>query len=344
MLTLATAARAADAIVAAPDPEPVEYVRVCNAAGKGFFYIPGTENCLSIRGYVRYDAAFGSYLAVTSDTGDETWAKHARAMLKVSTWSATDLGDLNTYVEMQMDWDTLQDTANHYTEGSFSIPVAYIQLGGLQIGVNDSAFVTYPDYAGDVINDGLYGPFTTNLISYTFTNDSGFSAILSLEQGDGAPGWLIDDYVPHVVAGLGFEQDNWGVKGVVAWDSRDGAGRGGLAATLRGDVKFNDSFSAFAMLLYAEAGTADSYGVWVTNGADTFSVIAGASATLSDSLALNGQIQWQEGNGGSDVWYVAANANYTVVPGFVVTPEVNWLRDNAGDSYWGGLVRFEREF
>src|SRR5690606_35769698 len=36
-----TGAKAADAIVFA-EPEPVEYVRVCDVYGAGFFYIPGT--------------------------------------------------------------------------------------------------------------------------------------------------------------------------------------------------------------------------------------------------------------------------------------------------------------
>jgi len=42
-----THANAADAIVA-PEPEAVEYVRVCDAYGAGYFYIPGTETCVSM--------------------------------------------------------------------------------------------------------------------------------------------------------------------------------------------------------------------------------------------------------------------------------------------------------
>ncbi|MBY5807028.1 porin, partial [Rhizobium ruizarguesonis] len=41
-LAVVSGAQAADAIVAA-EPEPVEYVRVCDAYGTGYFYIPGTE-------------------------------------------------------------------------------------------------------------------------------------------------------------------------------------------------------------------------------------------------------------------------------------------------------------
>ena len=31
----------------------VEYVKVCSLYGAGFFYIPGTDTCLKIGGYVR---------------------------------------------------------------------------------------------------------------------------------------------------------------------------------------------------------------------------------------------------------------------------------------------------
>ena len=49
-LVAVSGARAADAVVY--EPEPVEYVKVCDAYGAGFFYIPGTETCLSISGQV----------------------------------------------------------------------------------------------------------------------------------------------------------------------------------------------------------------------------------------------------------------------------------------------------
>ncbi|MDT7999130.1 porin, partial [Brucella melitensis] len=57
-LVAASGAQAADAIVA-PESEAVEYVRVCDAYGAGYFYIPGTETCLRVHGYVRYDVKGG---------------------------------------------------------------------------------------------------------------------------------------------------------------------------------------------------------------------------------------------------------------------------------------------
>ena len=58
-LVAVSGARAADAVVA-PEPEPVEYVRVCDVYGAGFYYIPGTETCLKVSGYFRYDIGAGS--------------------------------------------------------------------------------------------------------------------------------------------------------------------------------------------------------------------------------------------------------------------------------------------
>ena len=49
-------AQAADLSVA----EPVDYVKVCDAFGAGYWYIPGTDTCLKIGGLVRMDIQFHS--------------------------------------------------------------------------------------------------------------------------------------------------------------------------------------------------------------------------------------------------------------------------------------------
>ncbi len=58
-LAAVSGAHAADAIVAA-DAEPMEYVRVCDAYGKGYFYIPGTETCLKVGGMLRSEGKWRS--------------------------------------------------------------------------------------------------------------------------------------------------------------------------------------------------------------------------------------------------------------------------------------------
>ena len=49
-------AQAADLPVKA---KPVQYVKICSLYGAGFYYIPGTDTCLKIGGFIRIDAAWG---------------------------------------------------------------------------------------------------------------------------------------------------------------------------------------------------------------------------------------------------------------------------------------------
>ena len=53
-------AQAADLPVKA---KAVEYVRICSLYGAGFFYIPGTDTCIKLGGYLRVDTTFngGTY-------------------------------------------------------------------------------------------------------------------------------------------------------------------------------------------------------------------------------------------------------------------------------------------
>ena len=54
-LVAVAGAQAADLPVKA---KPVEYVKVCSIYGAGFFYIPGTDTCIKIGGWVRAEYAF----------------------------------------------------------------------------------------------------------------------------------------------------------------------------------------------------------------------------------------------------------------------------------------------
>src|SRR5277367_6542846 len=56
-LMAVSAAQAADLPVKAA---PVEYVKVCNIYGAGFWYVPGTDTCMKIGTWVRYEIYTGS--------------------------------------------------------------------------------------------------------------------------------------------------------------------------------------------------------------------------------------------------------------------------------------------
>ncbi len=55
---LAAAAGAQAADLPFRKAAPVEYVRVCDWTGAGFFYIPGTDTCLKVGGFARVEYGF----------------------------------------------------------------------------------------------------------------------------------------------------------------------------------------------------------------------------------------------------------------------------------------------
>src|SRR5580704_12049254 len=63
-LAAVTAGQAADLPVKA---KPVEYVKICSIYGAGFYYMPGTDLCIKIGGWVRAEAMTGN------TTGSFTW-------------------------------------------------------------------------------------------------------------------------------------------------------------------------------------------------------------------------------------------------------------------------------
>src|SRR3954468_15280141 len=104
-LVAVSGARAADAVVVA-EPEPVEYVRVCDVYGTSFYYIPGTEICLKVGGYVRYDIGAGDLFGDDLDADGEadTWHKRGRFQLRVDARTETELGTLRGYAAINFNW------------------------------------------------------------------------------------------------------------------------------------------------------------------------------------------------------------------------------------------------
>jgi hypothetical protein len=211
-LVAVSGARAADAVEVVAEPEPMEYVRICDTYGTGFYYIPGTETCLRVGGYIRYDIGVGDLFGVrTIDKQDvlvggvldhnDTYYKRARAALQLDARTETELGTLRGYMHINFNYDT---DGNGIRVGGIPVDIAgidgvsdasdnwginhaYIELGGFRIGKTDSYFTTFTDYAGGVINDDLvgYGPFGTHQIAYTFDAGNGLTAGVALETGDG---------------------------------------------------------------------------------------------------------------------------------------------------------------
>ena len=96
-------AQAADLPVKA---KAVEYVRICSLYGAGFFYIPGTDTCIKLGGYLRVDTTFNGGAhgapAWNGDLGQQNryrdyFVSRSRMALTVDTRTATEYGVVRTF-------------------------------------------------------------------------------------------------------------------------------------------------------------------------------------------------------------------------------------------------------
>ncbi|MGI4765212.1 MAG: porin [Janthinobacterium lividum] len=204
LIGAASVAQAADLPVA--KAAPVDYVRVCDWTGAGFFYIPGTDTCLNIGAQVRIEgnyisnsrtlaptpganAATGNRVIVPARDRDETGFL-ARTRLGIDTRTQTAYGTLRAFVQYQIDRvqglygeGGLSGGANTVSNsgGNNATPRrAFIQFAGITAGRVQSFFDFYADnynYEGIANSD-----IAQNVFAYTYQVGGGFSATLSIED------------------------------------------------------------------------------------------------------------------------------------------------------------------
>src|SRR5262249_56946077 len=127
-LFMAQSAYAADLPIKA---KAVEYVRVCSLYGAGFWYIPGTDTCIKIGGYLRVDTTLnggGSHgqPAWSGDSGQRNryfdyFISRSRMALQIDTRTATEYGVVRTYGQGDFQFNNF-GTSNNNGFGTATIP------------------------------------------------------------------------------------------------------------------------------------------------------------------------------------------------------------------------------
>jgi porin-like protein len=130
-------AQAADLPVKA---KAVEYVRICSLYGAGFFYIPGTDTCIKLGGYLRVDTTFNGGIydqpAWSGDLGQgnryrDYFAARSRLALTIDTRTATEYGVVRTFGQGDFQFSTLGGTT--YNPNSLNTSLL-TTTSGTQIG------------------------------------------------------------------------------------------------------------------------------------------------------------------------------------------------------------------
>ncbi len=186
-------AQAADLPSRKAAPAAVEYVRVCSTYGAGFFYIPGTQTCLRVGGRLRAEYLVQeTFNGVGLDTADN-YGFRARGRLNIDARTATAYGTLRTFVRFEMTVSNgsygqgVNSTGPQFVaaRGGAGGTVSNLDKGFIQFGpVTAGRAQSFFDFYADTHN---YGPIrgsdmTANLLAYTATFGSGFSATISLED------------------------------------------------------------------------------------------------------------------------------------------------------------------
>ena len=216
------AVRAADLPIA----EPVEYVRICDAFGTGFYYIPGTDTCLRLTGLVRAEAHyvdgdpdvfFGDGTVDTLNSQFNNFTTRSRARTQFDARTSTSIGLVRSYIEWEFTIGPTNYTEDYTTEVEMNY--AYVEvtndLGMFTAGRQDSFFDFWgsDDYGSRIdIDDNTT---EQNLFAYTFSGPSGLTATLSVEDPKTIGRRLsgVDDYegqeLPDLVGNIAVEQA-WG--------------------------------------------------------------------------------------------------------------------------------------
>lgn len=334
-------ARAADAVVVA-EPEPVEYVRVCDVYGAGFFYIPGTETCLQISGEVYYQ--------IGTDSIVDGWIKTTHAHVDFDARSQTEWGTLRSLIRLQSEWGDPSD-------GPVEIDQAILEIGGLRMGYTESAWVESQvgevSWGGSHSDTALsYGDQQRHQIAYSFQSQNGFFGTLSLED-DALEG---DGYIPDVVGLAGVEQGWGGAWAKVGYDQS--VEEFGVTAGLQLNVP-NMEGSSFRLLGFYSSGSGsvvddtNAYAVTPYLSAtigSKWSVLASYNQQFSENFGASIGAQYFDDVGyvdGVSAWQAELSLVWTPIENFEVRGEVfhvNTQEIDVEDSATGGFLRFTRFF
>ncbi|MCK1402403.1 MULTISPECIES: porin [unclassified Bradyrhizobium] len=174
-------AQAADLPVKA---KAVEYVKICSLYGAGFYYIPGTDTCIKLGGYLRAEVALNTNSDYSGQFTGNNGARNrltnyytmrAREDLNIDTRTATEYGVVRTFFDGVFSWTT----GNYNGTGSATGTTAYSST----LALNTSGAA--PALVGSSINGNDGGTSGGSLgVYYAFIQFAGFTMGKAVSQFD----------------------------------------------------------------------------------------------------------------------------------------------------------------
>ena len=235
-LVAMSGAQAADLPVKA---KAVEYVKICSAYGAGFYYIPGTDICLRVGGYIFAEAGVKARSAAVDRIYDDDWNRddnywnwRTNARIILDARNNTAYGTLRAYMVIGAGVVNpggglgpvsapagTNIASNVITAG---VDRAFIQFAGFTAGVTESFFSFGGAYS--IVATATLPWDWLNVLAYTAQLGNGVSATIAIEDAQTrrtgitsgtyggaavAPGGYGGQSMPDVVGNVRVDQ-SWG--------------------------------------------------------------------------------------------------------------------------------------
>jgi len=165
-------------------------VKICSLYGVGFYYVPGTDMCIKIGGWVRAEYAYGDNgnfawgwangNVNNRNTNNSTW--RARGYITADARNQTEYGTVRGYLAVGLSTNNIgADNAGN----TFSSNRAFIQWAGFTFGLTQSFFDFYNSPA-----TSYWGSFPASdtgdggwmVAAYTAQFGNGFSGSIAAEM------------------------------------------------------------------------------------------------------------------------------------------------------------------
>ena len=177
-------AQAADLPVKA---KPVQYVKICTLYGEGWYYIPGSDTCIRLGGYIRADYGWnvtGSRTPQYSGTAgarDRTVSEFStrhRLNITMDTRTQSQYGTLRTLTSLHVQ--------NENQSESFNAARAFIQWAGFSFGrmqsFQDTWAISDSWHYAQQQNNSDTGANGVNSIAYTWELGNGMTLTLGADE------------------------------------------------------------------------------------------------------------------------------------------------------------------
>ena len=271
----------------------VEYVRVCSLYGAGFYYIPGTDTCIKLGGYLRAETALwtnsnygGAYNGVAGAQNrlSNTYQMRSREDFNIDTRTATEYGVVRTYADLVFTWTSgsnngIGNGGTQYSTGaanssgltsvnglstdgisggSLGVYYAFIQFAGFTMGKAVSSFdAPWTNYPGNNF-DGLVGGSGSNngVNQFTYTADFGQGISASISAEDQSQFFTTAIWNTSGISSSGVLGGNYGVNAL----------GGTVSPDIIGNIRVDQAWGLFQASFAAHDNHAAYYGATEVTG------------------------------------------------------------------------------